>query len=89
GKKRKNYNIAKNEATQILIGFDGAVNIPALPDDGTWELKAPSKSHVETTTALNTWRAFASSPLADFTANASTHLDATNIIDFYVFMCVI
>ncbi|HDU8303788.1 TPA: CotH kinase family protein, partial [Klebsiella pneumoniae] len=28
GKKRKNYNIAKNEATQILIGFDGAVNIP-------------------------------------------------------------
>ncbi|VDR28544.1 CotH protein [Raoultella terrigena] len=89
GKKRKNYNIAKNEATQILIGFDGAVNIPALPDDGTWELKAPSKSHDETDAALDAWRAFASSSLADFTANASTHLDATNIIDFYVFMCVI
>lgn len=89
GKKRKNYNIAKNEATQILIGFDGAVNIPALPDDGTWELKAPSKSHGETDAALDAWRAFASSSLADFTANAGTHLDATNIIDFYVFMCVI
>ncbi|HHD2064791.1 TPA: CotH kinase family protein [Klebsiella pneumoniae] len=89
GKKRKNYNIAKNEATQILIGFDGAVNIPALPDDGTWELKAPSKSHDETTEALNAWRAFASSSQADFAANASAHLDATNIIDFYVFMCVI
>ncbi|EIX9225182.1 CotH kinase family protein [Klebsiella pneumoniae] len=89
GKKRKNYNIAKNEATQILIGFDGAVNIPALPDDGTWELKAPSKSHDETTAALNAWRAFASSSQADFAANASAHLDATNIIDFYVFMCVI
>ena len=89
GKKRKNYNIAKNEATQILIGFDGAVNIPALPDDGTWELKAPSKSHDETDAALDAWRAFASSSQADFTANASTHLDATNIIDFYVFMCVI
>ncbi|HBR3191023.1 TPA: spore coat protein CotH, partial [Klebsiella pneumoniae] len=81
GKKRKNYNIAKNEATQILIGFDGAVNIPALPDDGTWELKAPSKSHDETTAALNAWRAFASSSQADFAANASAHLDATNIID--------
>ena len=89
GKKRKNYNIAKNEATQILIGFDGAVNIPALPDDGTWELKAPSKSHDETDAALDAWRAFASSSQADFTANAGTHLDATNIIDFYVFMCVI
>ncbi|HCI5707047.1 TPA: CotH kinase family protein, partial [Klebsiella pneumoniae] len=70
-------------------GFDGAVNIPALPDDGTWELKAPSKSHDETTAALNAWRAFASSSQADFAANAGTHLDATNIIDFYVFMCVI
>lgn len=89
GKKRKNYNIAKNEATQILIGFDGAVNIPALPDDGTWELKAPSKSHDETDAALDAWRAFASSSQADFTANAGMHLDATNIIDFYVFMCVI
>ncbi|NIG47351.1 CotH kinase family protein [Klebsiella sp. Ap-874] len=89
GKKRKNYNIAKNEATQILIGFDGAVNITTLPSDGTWELKAPSKAHNETDAALNAWRAFASSPQADFTANAGTHLDKTNIIDFYLFLCFI
>lgn len=86
GKKRKNYNIAKNEATQILISFDYAVNIPALTDDGTWELKAPSKPNDETTAALDAWRAFASSSQADFTANRDIHLDKNNIVDFYVFI---
>lgn len=89
GKKRKNYNIAKNEATQILIGFDDFVNIPALPDDGTWELKAPSKPNAETEEALNLWRSFAQSPQAEFTANRDIHLDKQNIVDFYVFLCFI
>lgn len=89
GKKRSNYRIAKNSPKQILLGFDGAVNIPALPADGTYEMKAPSKPNADTEEALNLWRSFAQSPQADFTANRDVHLDKNNIVDFYVFLCFI
>ena len=89
GKKRSNYRIAKNSPKQILLGFDGAVNIPALPADGTYEVKAPSKPNAETEEALNLWRSFAQSPQAEFTANRDIHLDKKNIVDFYVFLCFI
>lgn len=89
GKKRKNYRIAKNNSTQILLGFDGAVNIPALPADGTYEVKAPSKPNTQTEDALNLWRSFAQSSQEDFTANRDIHLDKNNIVDFYVFLCFI
>lgn len=89
GKKRSNYRIAKNSPKQILLGFDGAVNIPALPADGTYEVKAPSKPNADTEEALNLWRSFAQSPQADFTANRDIHLDKQNIVDFYVFLCFI
>lgn len=89
GKKRSNYRIAKNSPKQILLGFDGAVNIPALPADGTYEVKAPSKPNADTEEALNLWRSFAQSPQADFTANRDIHLDKNNIVDFYVFLCFI
>nr|WP_259345231.1 CotH kinase family protein [Klebsiella pneumoniae] len=89
GKKRSNYRIAKNSPKQILLGFDGAVNIPALPADGTYEMKAPSKPNADTEEALNLWRSFAQSPQADFTANRDIHLDKNNIVDFYVFLCFV
>lgn len=89
GKKRSNYRIAKNSPKQILLAFDGAVNIPALPADGTYEMKAPSKPNASTEEALNLWRSFAQSPQADFTANRDIHLDKNNIVDFYVFLCFI
>lgn len=89
GKKRSNYRIAKNSPKQILLAFDGAVNIPALPADGTYEMKAPSKPNASTEEVLNLWRSFAQSPQADFTANRDIHLDKNNIVDFYVFLCFI
>ena len=89
GKKRSNYRIAKNSPKQILLGFDGAVNIPELPANGTYEVKAPSKPNADTEEALNLWRSFAQSPQAEFTANRDIHLDKNNIVDFYVFLCFI
>lgn len=86
---RKDYNIAKNSPEQIMIIWDGAINIPALTDNGTWVMDSPSKPTAETAACLDRWRDFAQSAQDAFTAAAGTHLDKNNVVDFYVFLSFI
>ncbi|WP_416261794.1 CotH kinase family protein [Gibbsiella quercinecans] len=86
---RKDYNIAKNSPEQIMLIWDGAINIPALTDNGTWVMDSPATPTDETRACLDSWRAFAQSGQDDFTANIGTHLDKNNVVDFYVFLCFI
>ncbi|MCH4247584.1 MAG: CotH kinase family protein [Acinetobacter populi] len=86
GKKRENYNIPKNSPKKILIGLDNLTGFRTdTLADGTYELRAPSKVTTETTSCLNTWRAFAQSAQASFTASKNTYLHTANIVDFYIY----
>ncbi|MEB4802165.1 CotH kinase family protein [Acinetobacter soli] len=92
GKKRQNYNISKNVATEILIGVNNWGDIKTLDyvtkddvgDPFYYEVKAPS-TNSKAATYLENFRLFANMSLADFTTNISTYLDKQNIIDFYIF----
>lgn len=85
GKKRQNYNIAKNKPTQIWYSLDDATDIMQVtPTTSSISLKAPSKPTDDTTAAFTAWRTFAQSSQADFTANIGTYMDKNNIIDFYL-----
>ncbi|QKT99328.1 CotH kinase family protein [Acinetobacter lwoffii] len=92
GKKRQNYNISKNVATEILIGANNWADIKVLDyttldsvgDPTYFEVKAPSTVS-KAATYIENFRLFANMSLADFTTNISTYLDKQNIIDFYIF----
>ena len=86
-KKRGNYNIAKNKATEILIGMDGWNNITNLEVENPtlYELKAPSKPTQATYNAISGWNTFAQMSYEDFAINASTYLYKDNVIDFMIF----
>lgn len=92
GKKRQNYNISKNVATEILIGVNNWADIKVLDyttldsvgDPTYYEVKAPSTVS-KAATYIENFRLFANMSLADFTTNISTYLDKQNIIDFYIF----
>jgi hypothetical protein len=74
---RKDYNIAKNSPEQIMIIWDGAINIPALTDNGTWVMDSPSKPTAETAACLDRWRDFAQSAQDAFTAAAGIWIKTT------------
>lgn len=86
GKKRENFNIAKNSPKQILIGLDNlpGFRIDTLPVD-SYELRAPSKPTAATNACLDAWRTFAQSSQADFTAKKSTFFHPQNVVDFYIY----
>lgn len=99
GKKRGNYNIAKNNPKEIylelnhwapiedldleLIGWNGSL---------ATEVKSPSKMTPETEKYLQDWRDFASLPNNEFKLQFTEHLDAVNTADFYLlcyFICAV
>lgn len=83
GKKRPNYNIAKNKPLEIWMGFDNWTPITNI-DLNNVSLKAPSAPTEETYAAIDAFGAFARSPLAEFSAAAETRLDKNNAMDFYI-----
>lgn len=99
GKKRGNYNIAKNNPKEIylelnhwapiedldleLIGWNGSL---------ATEVKSPSSMTPETEQYLQNWRDFASLPNDEFKLQFNDHLDVINTVDFYLlcmFICAI
>lgn len=87
GKKRSNYNMKKKDQTKVLIGWDLAVDIAALPaseEAVTWEIRNPSKPDDSTYAVIQGWRDFAGQAQEDFTASFDTHLDAQNCMDIYL-----
>lgn len=86
GKKKENFNIAKNSPKQIMVALSNTpgFRMDTLPN-GTFELRFPSKPTDVTNKCLDDWRAFASSSLADFNTNKSKFLDSRNASDFYIY----
>lgn len=91
GKKRKNYNLAKNNPTQIQVDIGNWFDISKFSDNYTTnaELKAPSKPTDATVSALAGWDSFASMSPMDFASNIGTYTDKNNLIDFYLFTTLI
>ncbi|WP_462160957.1 CotH kinase family protein [Klebsiella pneumoniae] len=95
GKKKENYNIPKNNPTQIHISMDAntawvditKISTPAM--QAQYSFKAPKTQTEATQAALAAWDAFASSGQADFTANINTKMDKNNAIDFYLLLAAI
>ena len=88
GKKRANYNIAKNKPTEILIGWEAWNDLTNLDVAVTdkYEFKAPSNPTNQTYNCIRAWNTFASSSKEDFALNAKDHLVKDNIVDFYIFL---
>lgn len=87
GKKRGNYNIAKNDPTNILFGLDDATVFENLsPTLASIDLKAPSKITNEVTASFTNFTTFVKMEQEAFTAALPTYLDTTNIVDFYLFI---
>ncbi|HBZ0631078.1 TPA: hypothetical protein MJB77_28325, partial [Klebsiella pneumoniae] len=84
GKKRQNYNIAKNKPLEIWMGFDNWTDITNI-DRANVDIKAPSKITDETEAALTAFQTFSNLPQANFTAQIDTVLNKNNAIDFYLF----
>lgn len=95
GKKKENYNIPKNNPTQIHISMDAntawvditKISTPAM--QAQYSFKAPKTQTEATQAALAAWDIFASSGQADFTANINTKMDKNNAIDFYLLLAAI
>ncbi|WP_391485182.1 CotH kinase family protein [Acinetobacter baumannii] len=87
GKKRDNYNIAKNKATQLLLITDAWIDIKNLPTETSpaFEIKCPSKPTAATVKAIQDWNAFTKLEGSSFSNEISKHTLKSNIIDFIIF----
>ena len=88
GKKRANYNIAKNKPTQIILGWEAWNDLQALETSGPvkYEFRAPSTPTNATYQAIADWNTFASLAVDSFKTEADKHLDKVNVIDFMLFV---
>ena len=88
GKKRANYNIAKNKPTQIILGWEAWNDLQALEtsDPVKYEFRAPSTPTNATYQAIADWNTFASLAVDSFKTEADKHLDKVNVIDFMLFV---
>ncbi len=89
GKKRSNYNLAKNKPLQIQLDIGGWLTLgdfsSHITDVNYVEFKAPKSPTSATYDAIAAWDAFCNLGQADFTAALPTHLDKVNIIDYFLF----
>ena len=88
GKKRANYNIAKNKPTQIILGWEAWNDLQALETSAPvkYEFRAPSTPTNATYQAIADWNTFASLAVDSFKTEADKHLDKVNVIDFMLFV---
>ncbi|HBU2106930.1 TPA: hypothetical protein MCT11_004924, partial [Klebsiella pneumoniae] len=89
GKKRSNYNLAKNKPLQIQLDIGGWLTFgdfsSHITDVNYVEFKAPKSPTSATYDAIAALDAFCNLGQADFTAALPTHLDKVNIIDYFLF----
>lgn len=87
GKKRENYNMPKSGvANKVLIGFDNLAGFRVdVLAEGTYELRAPSKSTANTKSVISSWATYAQSDQTSFTANKGSRFSTRNITDFYIY----
>ncbi|ELH1434885.1 CotH kinase family protein, partial [Raoultella ornithinolytica] len=89
GKKRSNYNLAKNKPLEIQLDIGGWLTFGAfsehITDVNYVEFKAPKSPTSATYSAITDWDTFCNLQQADFTSQLGTRLDKTNIIDYFLF----
>lgn len=89
GKKRSNYNLAKNKPLEIQLDIGGWLTFGAfsehITDVNYVEFKAPKSPTSATYSAITDWDTFCNLPQADFISQLGTRLDKTNIIDYFLF----
>ncbi|MGR9067394.1 CotH kinase family protein [Klebsiella quasipneumoniae] len=89
GKKRTNYNLAKNSPLQIQLDIGGWLTFgdfsSHITDANYIELKAPKSPTSATYDAITAWDAFCNLAQAEFTAALPARLDKVNIIDYFLF----
>lgn len=89
GKKRENYNLDNNLATHIQIETGvrqmDFVNMTLAAID--YEYRSPKSSLVsQAETKINTFKAFAALPQAEFTAQFNSVMNRRNMIDYVIFL---
>ncbi|MFL9618201.1 CotH kinase family protein [Klebsiella pneumoniae] len=89
GKKRSNYNLAKNKPLEIQLDIGGWLTFGAfsehITDMNYVEFKAPKSPTSATYSAITDWDTFCNLPQADFISQLGTRLDKTNIVDYFLF----
>ncbi|ENL1644568.1 CotH kinase family protein [Raoultella ornithinolytica] len=87
GKKKANYNIAKNVPEQIYLEFQNCdIRTINISNPDICEVTAPSNVTSTVNGYLNNWRAFAQLPQAEFTTALPSHMDKMNTSDYYILM---
>ena len=87
GKKKANYNIAKNIPEQIYLEFQNCdIRTLNISNPDICEVTAPSNVTATVNGYLDVWRAFAQSPQSDFSAALPEHMDKMNTSDYYILM---
>ncbi|HBQ5878246.1 TPA: CotH kinase family protein [Klebsiella pneumoniae subsp. pneumoniae] len=87
GKKRANYNIAKNIPEQIYLEFQNCdIRTLDISNPDICEVTAPSNVTATVNGYLDVWRTFAQLPLSDFSAALPEHMDKMNTSDYYILM---
>ena len=87
GKKRANYNIAKNIPEQIYLEFQNCdIRTLDISNPNICEVTAPSNVTATVNGYLDVWRTFAQLPQSDFSATLPEHMDKMNVSDYYILM---
>ncbi|MBO3250968.1 CotH kinase family protein [Klebsiella quasipneumoniae] len=87
GKKRANYNIAKNIPEQIYLEFQNCdIRTLDISNPDICEVTAPSNVTATVNGYLDVWRTFAQLPQSDFSAALPEHMDKMNTSDYYILM---
>ena len=87
GKKRANYNIAKNIPEQIYLEFQNCdIRTLDISNPDICEVTAPSNVTATVNGYLDVWRTFAQLPQSEFSAALPEHMDKMNTSDYYILM---
>ncbi|MFP1534485.1 CotH kinase family protein [Klebsiella quasipneumoniae] len=87
GKKKANYNIAKNVPEQIYLEFQNCdIRTINISNPDICEVTAPSNVTATVNGYLDVWRTFAQLPQSEFSAALPEHMDKMNASDYYILM---
>lgn len=87
GKKKANYNIAKNIPEQIYLEFQNCdIRTLNISNPDICEVTAPSNVTATVNGYLDVWRTFAQLPQSDFSVALPEHMNRMNTSDYYILM---
>ncbi|WP_421672261.1 CotH kinase family protein [Raoultella terrigena] len=87
GKKKANYNIAKNIPEQIYLEFQNCdIRTLNISNPDICEVTAPSNVTATVNGYLDVWRTFAQLPQSDFSVALPEHMNKMNTSDYYILM---